>query len=103
MTLRNLPNQNVKLSDGNVGVVTKTHPLYPLRPTIKILKSENDSVSQIRSKIIAALKLDVNDDNNESFTYWYIITFMSNILLIAHVLYSYKIFFSDDMVYSLCE
>lgn len=31
----------VKLNDDNIGLVTKSHPLYPLRPTIKIIRSLN--------------------------------------------------------------
>ncbi|MGL4990940.1 MAG: HD-GYP domain-containing protein [Sarcina sp.] len=31
----------VKLNDDSIGLVTKSHPLYPLRPTIKIIKALN--------------------------------------------------------------
>ncbi|MGL5575017.1 MAG: HD-GYP domain-containing protein, partial [Sarcina sp.] len=34
----------VKLSDNSVGVVTKSHPLYPLRPMIKIINSKDSTL-----------------------------------------------------------
>lgn len=35
------PGTLVKLSDDSIAVVTKSHPLYPLRPTVKIVKSKD--------------------------------------------------------------
>ncbi|MGL4759989.1 MAG: HD-GYP domain-containing protein [Sarcina sp.] len=32
----------VKLSNDSIAIVTKTHPLYPLRPTVRILKMDNN-------------------------------------------------------------
>ena len=47
----------VKLSDGSSCVVKKTHPLYPLRPELKVIKSSNATL--INSTIDLSEKLSL--------------------------------------------
>lgn len=47
----------VKLSNSDVALVTKTHPLYPLRPSVKILKSDNESLLNTKIDLSESLSL----------------------------------------------
>lgn len=56
----------IKLSTESIAIVTKTHPLYPLRPTVKIIKDNNESLkgklldlSEILSVVITEIIYDI--------------------------------------------
>lgn len=47
----------VKLSDNSIATVTKTHPLYPLRPSVKIVKCDNPELQNIIVDLSESLSL----------------------------------------------
>ena len=51
----------VRLSNGSIAVVEKTYPYYPLRPTVKIIESDNNDLIGTSIKLKSSLSIVISN------------------------------------------